>query len=84
LTKIKLILCGIVLLLWMRLGFTITHQNSNGSQNSGQKPVVQHQDKVGSISSKGHGIGDLDAKGILFTDYLENGKTITEEYYSSF
>jgi len=29
------------LLLWMRLGFTITHQNQNSSQNSGQKPVVQ-------------------------------------------
>jgi hypothetical protein len=24
-----------------------------------------------------------DAEGILFTDYLENGKTITGEYYSS-
>jgi hypothetical protein len=33
------------LLLWMRLGFTITHQNPNSSQNSGQKPVVQHQRK---------------------------------------
>ena len=42
LNKIKLILC-IDLLLWMRLGFTITHQNPNSSQNSGQKPVVQRQ-----------------------------------------
>jgi hypothetical protein len=42
LTKIKLILC-VNLLLWMRLGFNITHQNLNSSQNSGQKPVVQHQ-----------------------------------------
>ena len=25
-----------------------------------------------------------DAEGILFIDYLENGKTITEEYYSNF
>jgi len=24
-----------------------------------------------------------DAEGILFLDYLENGKTITEEYYSN-
>jgi len=30
-------------ILWMRLGFTITHQNPNSSQNSGQKPVVQRQ-----------------------------------------
>ena len=35
------------------------------------------EDKVGSISRKGHGIG------VLFTDYLENGKTITGEYYSN-
>jgi histone-lysine N-methyltransferase SETMAR len=40
--KIKLILC-VDLLLWIRLGFTITHQNPNSSQNSGQKPVVQRQ-----------------------------------------
>ena len=46
LTKIKLILC-IDLLLWMRLGFTTTHQNPNSSQNSGQKPVVQHQKRQG-------------------------------------
>jgi hypothetical protein len=59
LTKIKLILC-IDLLLWMQLGFTITHQNPNSSQNSGQKLVVQRQkDKFNSISRKGHGIGVL-------------------------
>jgi hypothetical protein len=46
LTKIKLILC-VNLLLWMRLGFTITHQNPNSSQNSGQKPVVQRQKRQG-------------------------------------
>jgi hypothetical protein len=40
--KIKLILC-IDLLLWMRLGLTITHQNPNSGQNSGQKPVFQRQ-----------------------------------------
>jgi hypothetical protein len=44
--KIKLILC-VDLLLWLRLGFTITHQYPNSSQNSGQKPVVQHQRKQG-------------------------------------
>jgi len=44
--KIKLILC-VDLLLWMRLGFTITHQNPNSSWNSGQKPVVQHQRRQG-------------------------------------
>jgi hypothetical protein len=31
------------LLLWTRLGFTITHQNPNSSQNNGQKPVGQRQ-----------------------------------------
>ena len=31
----------------MRLGFTITHQNPNSSQNSGQKPVVQRQRRQG-------------------------------------
>jgi hypothetical protein len=36
-----------VFLLWMRLGFTITHQNPNSSQNSGQKPVVQRQRRQG-------------------------------------
>ena len=41
------------------------------------------EDKVGSISRKGHGIGVLDAEGILFIDYLERGKTITGEYYSN-
>jgi hypothetical protein len=46
LTKIKLILC-VDLLLWMRLRFTITHQNPNSSQNSGQKPVVQRQRRQG-------------------------------------
>jgi len=46
LTKIKLILC-VDLLLWMTLGFTITHQNPNSSQNSGQNPVVQHQRRQG-------------------------------------
>jgi hypothetical protein len=35
------------LLLWMRLGFTITHQNPNSSENSGQKPVVQRQRRQG-------------------------------------
>jgi hypothetical protein len=59
LTKIQLILF-ISLLLWMRLGFTIIHQNPNSSQNSGQKAVVQcHKNKYDSISRKGHGIGVL-------------------------
>jgi hypothetical protein len=46
LTKIKLILC-VDLLLWMRRGFAITHQNPNRSQSSGQKPVVQRQRRQG-------------------------------------
>jgi len=35
------------LLVWIRLEFTITHQNPNSSQNSGQKPVVQRQRRQG-------------------------------------
>jgi histone-lysine N-methyltransferase SETMAR len=35
------------LLLWIILGFTITHQNPNSSKNSGQKPVVQRQKRQG-------------------------------------
>jgi hypothetical protein len=46
LTKIKLILC-VDLLLWMKLEFTITHQNPNSSQNSRQKLVVQCQRRQG-------------------------------------
>jgi len=44
--KNKMILC-VDLLLWMRLGFTITHQNRNSSQNRGQKPVVRCQRRQG-------------------------------------
>jgi histone-lysine N-methyltransferase SETMAR len=35
------------LLLRIRPGFTITHQNPNSSQNSGQKPVVQSHRRQG-------------------------------------
>jgi transposase len=48
LKKIKLIL-GVDLLLWMRLGFTITHQNPNSSQDSGKKSVVQCQRRQGRL-----------------------------------
>jgi hypothetical protein len=41
------------------------------------------EDKVGSISKKGHNMVFWDAEGILFIDYLEKGKTITREYYSN-
>jgi len=41
----KLILC-VNLLLWMRLEFTITHQNTKSSQNSKQKQVVQRQRRL--------------------------------------
>jgi hypothetical protein len=42
----------------MRLGFTITHQNPNSSQNSGQNSVIfAKEDKVGYISRIGHDIG---------------------------
>jgi hypothetical protein len=76
LTRIKLILC-INLLLWMKLGFTITHQNRNSSQNSGQKPVVQCQRRQGH-SRSWHLFWN--AEGILF-DYHGKSKTITGEYY---
>jgi hypothetical protein len=85
LTKIKLILC-VDLLLWMRLGFTVTHQNPNSSQNSGQKPVVQRKKRQQSVPSAGKVMASVfwDAEGILFIDYLEKGKTIGGEYYSNF
>jgi hypothetical protein len=48
LTKIKLILCvDLLLVLWMRHRFTITHQKPNSSQNSEQKPIVQRQIRKG-------------------------------------
>jgi hypothetical protein len=46
LTKINLILC-VDLILWMRLGFTITHQYPNSSENGGQKLVVRRQRRQG-------------------------------------
>jgi hypothetical protein len=49
----------------------------------GSRLFSAKEDKVGSISRKGHGIGVLDTGGILFIDYFENGKTITGEYYSN-
>ena len=71
-------------ILWMRLGFTITHQNPNHSQNSGQKPVVQRQRRQGGFDQQERSwhqcFGMLKA---FFIDYLERGKTITGEYYSS-
>jgi hypothetical protein len=45
LTKIKLILC-IDLLLRMRLGFNITHQNPNSSQNSDRSRSSSAKEKV--------------------------------------
>jgi len=69
----------------MRLGFTITHQNPNNSQNSGQKPGVQHHRRQALVPSAGKVMASVfwDAEGILFNDYLEKGKTITGEYYSN-
>jgi len=82
--KKNLILC-VGLLLWMILWFTITHQNPNSSQNSGEKPVVQRQKKTRSVPSAGKVMASVfwDAEGILFIDYLEKGKTITGPYYSN-
>jgi hypothetical protein len=41
--------------------------------------------KTGSVPSAGKVMASVfwDAEGILFIDYLEKGKTITREYYSS-
>jgi hypothetical protein len=75
------------LLLWVRLGFTITHQNPNSSQNSGQKSVVQRQRRQGRFHYIRHGIGFFlgggDAEGILFISYIEKNKLITGKYYSN-
>jgi len=64
----------------MRLGFTITHQNPNNSQNSGQKPKKKRL-----VPSAGRVMAMVfwNAEGILFIDYLEKGKIITREYYSN-
>ena len=69
----------------MRLGFTITHQNPNSGENSGQRPVVQRQRRQGRFLQAGKVMASVlsDAEGILFIDYLEKGKTIIGEYYSS-
>jgi hypothetical protein len=69
----------------MRLEFTITHQNPNSSQNSGQKPGVQSHRRQALVPSAGKVMALVfwDAEGILFIDYLEKGKTTTGEYYSS-
>ena len=69
---------------FINYGFTITHQNANSSQNSGQKPVVQRQKTQGRFHRQGRSwhpcFGMLKA---FFIDYLEKGKTITGEYYSN-
>jgi hypothetical protein len=64
----------------MRLGFTITHQNPNSSQNGCSAPK-----KTRSVPSAGKVMASVfwDAEGILFIDYLGKGKTITGEYYSN-
>jgi hypothetical protein len=68
------------LLLWTRPVFTITHQNPNCSQNSGQKPVGQRQRRqAGKVMASVFWY----AEGILFIDYIDTDKTITGEYYSN-
>ena len=70
----------------MRLGFTITHQNPNSSQNKWTEAGCSAPKKTRSVPSVGKVIMASvfwDAEGILFIDYLEKGKTITGEYYSS-
>jgi len=61
----------------------IHHYTPESKQQSKQRLFSAKEDKVGSISRKGHGIGVFDAEGILFIDYLEKGKTIIREYYSN-
>jgi hypothetical protein len=69
----------------MRLGFTITHQNPNSSQNSGQNLVVLRQRREGPFHQQERlwhrCFGMLKA---FFIDYLEKGKPITRKYYSIF
>jgi ammonia channel protein AmtB len=67
LTKIKLILC-VDLLLWMRLGFTITHQNPNSSQNSWTESSCSASKKTRSVPSaeKVMTLVFWDAEGIFF------------------
>jgi hypothetical protein len=41
------------------------------------------EDKFGSFSRKGHGMGFFGMLKVFFIDYVEKGKTITGEYYSN-
>jgi hypothetical protein len=68
----------------MRLGFTVTHQNPNGSKTVDRSRLFgTKEDKVESISRKGNDIGVLGSRRYFFINYLENGKRITGEYYSN-
>jgi len=73
------------LLLLMRLGFTITHQNPNSSQNSGQKTVVQRQRKQSRFHQQERSwhrcFGMLRAICLLFIS--KRRKKIAWEYYSN-
>jgi hypothetical protein len=61
------------------------HQNSNSTQNSGQKPVVQHHRRQGWFHQQERSwhwcFGMLKAFCLLII--LKSGKTITVEYYST-
>jgi hypothetical protein len=64
----------------MRLGFTITHQNPNSSQNWTEAGCSAPK-KTRSVPSAEKVMASVfwNAEGILFIDYLEKGKTITGE-----
>jgi hypothetical protein len=70
LTKIKLILC-VDLLLWMTLGFTITHQNPNGTE-----PGCSAPKKTRSVPSAGKVMASVfwDAEGIFLLIILKRVK----------
>jgi len=84
LTKIKLILC--VNLITMDETW-IHHYTPESKQQSKQwtEAGCSAPKKTRSVPSAGKVMASVfwDAEGILFIDYLENGKTITGEYYSN-
>jgi hypothetical protein len=68
----------------MRLGFTITHQNPNSSQNRGQKPIFQRPRREVYFHQQERSwhrcFWMLKA---FFIGFPKKGKTITAKYYSN-
>jgi len=68
----------------MKLRFTITPESKQQSKQWTEAGCSVPK-KTGSVPSAGKVMALVfwDAEGILFIDYLEEGKTITTKYYSN-